>query len=315
MGEYTDIVGATGKNYQPSNQDFTKRYRRKAISTVPGVEGQAEAFSNELQITVVDNDTVVVLDQEGVLMEVIQEETIIIVDDPMVNPGTIAAAQTIHVGETPVLLTTGVAGDTPISYEWYVSTEGPDFGTMHRIFEETSENYQPPALTACRWYCRRNFVSGGEVGTTPAIKITVLDESEQPVYDFIFTASVHISGIADMTYLGGFTFTADSQNGGDMPIFFWYLKDVCLNPNEGDPNYHGPSYGNHYNISQNYIDMNMQDLFDAKVHCVMVSTLDPVLGSPATSNFLYLHWTQERGWWIDSYETGSEGIIIIEDPF
>ncbi len=94
--------------------------------------------------------------------------------NPGLTPNTVGIAQSICYADTPnTLLGTLVTGGTgSISYLWQESTIGPSSGFGSANGANTSQNYNPPPLTADRWY-RRVVISGACNDTSSAIKITV----------------------------------------------------------------------------------------------------------------------------------------------
>jgi len=92
---------------------------------------------------------------------------------PQLVAGTIAASQSICYNTAPAQLTSTppTGGNTPYTYQWQNSPNGT---TWTNITGATSQNYQPPALTATTWYrLNQTSASGSGTVTTNAVTITV----------------------------------------------------------------------------------------------------------------------------------------------
>lgn len=143
---FAPIPGATAATYNPpAGLLVTTFYRRRNTS---GVCVPNFAFSNEVQIVV----------------------------QPLVTAGTIGNAQIVCSGQTPLGLTGSAAtggNGTTYTYQWQESSVGAG-GPFVNIGGATSQNFNPPALTATRWY-RRQDASGVCPGPffTNVIEITV----------------------------------------------------------------------------------------------------------------------------------------------
>ena len=118
---FGDITGATSETYDPGTLSVDSWYKRIATSTLDG--------------------------------EVCSEESNVIeVDVNSLDPGSIAGAQTICLGDDPLAFTSVAAsGDGVITYQWQVSTDGSIFGD---ITGATSETYDPGMLSVDSWYKR-----------------------------------------------------------------------------------------------------------------------------------------------------------------
>jgi hypothetical protein len=178
MADWVDINGATEETFQPGELSYTKQYRRKVISTLG--EDSVEGISNEVQISVVNNDNVIQYDisQDAVLLEVVIDEIIF----PDCDPGAVGVAQTIHEGEQPAPLSTIIEPVGIISYQWEVSPSGSAY-SWHMIMGGDTDSYQPPALNFSRWYRRWAFDGLGQKNFAPVLKITVLDINEQELLE------------------------------------------------------------------------------------------------------------------------------------
>ena len=103
------------------------------------------------------------------------QDSVLLTIIPIIANNTVAAAQTICSGATPVGLTgslpTGALGAGTYAYQWQSSTTSAVNG-FSNIGGATSQNYLPGALTQTTWY-RRVVTSGPCTSTSTAIEITV----------------------------------------------------------------------------------------------------------------------------------------------
>ncbi|NRA47906.1 MAG: hypothetical protein HRU12_02120, partial [Phaeodactylibacter sp.] len=135
---WTNISGATGRDYNPSVLTATTHYRRRVIS-----EGITK-YSNEITVTVRSS----------------------------LNAGTLSGAQTICYNGNPSAISSGTSvsgGDGSYSYQWQVSSNNSSWSN---ISGATGATYDPGVLTSNRWY-RRRVSSCGETKYTSSIKVTV----------------------------------------------------------------------------------------------------------------------------------------------
>ncbi len=135
-GPYSNIALATGVTYDPPAGLLVTTYYRRIVTS--GVCATNTATSSP-SITVTVNN--------------------------LVNAGTIGTAQSICSGDTPVGLTgtPATGGDgTTYTYQWEVSTTGPAGVYSNAPGASTSQNYNPPALTATpqHYNYRRKATSG-----------------------------------------------------------------------------------------------------------------------------------------------------------
>ncbi|GAP45248.1 protein containing HYR domain [Lentimicrobium saccharophilum] len=122
---WTTIAGATTAGYAPGALTQTTWYRRITIAT-----------------------------QNGTSCESVPTNTVIITVQDVVNPGSIAASQTICYGATPAPLTsvTPGSGSSSPAYSWEYSINGG--ATWIPIAGATGAGYAPGALTQTTWYRR-----------------------------------------------------------------------------------------------------------------------------------------------------------------
>ncbi len=122
---FAHIGGATSVGYSPPALTQTTYYRR--IVSVSANMISCSDTTNCVTITVND-----------------------------VDPGTIAADQTICSGDVPATLTDmadPASGSGPLTYQWQSSTDGC-MGTFANIGGATMSSYSPPALTDTMYYRR-----------------------------------------------------------------------------------------------------------------------------------------------------------------
>jgi len=153
---WVDVPGnPIGSNYDPLTLSETTQYRRYTISTVNGLSCEGPP-SDPITIT-------------------LQSEPV---------PGTIAADQTICLGEDPVAFTsTGAgSGDGAISYIWQFrnSTTNPTWTTISGAIGET---YDSPALTETTEFQRITVsnLNGVDCSSPPSNIVTVTVTPENTV--------------------------------------------------------------------------------------------------------------------------------------
>ncbi len=136
--DWTNISGATSRNYQSLALTTKTYFRRKVTDNVCGSK-----YSNTIIVTVRDE----------------------------VSFGNISSDQSICYGSTPGIIngTSATGGDGSYSYQWQKST---DESTWTNISEATSVNYQPPSLTTTTYY-RRKTNNTCKNGYSNIIKISV----------------------------------------------------------------------------------------------------------------------------------------------
>jgi hypothetical protein len=132
---WSPIIGATGRNYQPS---FILGYRYYRRLTIDGSCGQT--YTNSVQIHG-NND---------------------------LTPGSIGSNQLICYGATPSIITvttieTGGIGSN--TYQWYSSADASNWSVA--TGSSTGQNYQPPALISKTYYHKAIINSCGTVYTSP----------------------------------------------------------------------------------------------------------------------------------------------------
>ncbi len=139
---FTDISGATSRDYQPGSQTKTTQYRRRVVSC-----GQTK-YSNTITIRV------------------------------NLKAGAIAASSTTapcYNGNPSTInnSTTPTGGNGSYSYQWqHRIYSGSSYGSWTNISGATSSTYNPPALTAHRKY-RRRVISDGQTKYTSEITYSV----------------------------------------------------------------------------------------------------------------------------------------------
>ncbi|MGE4017704.1 MAG: PKD-like domain-containing protein, partial [Cyclobacteriaceae bacterium] len=142
-GPFNTIVGATATTYNPpAGVVTTTYYRRRVTSGVctadgpdPGTDPDNIAYSNVVTVTV----------------------------DQIVVPGVVNNPQTICSGQDPAILgeTTPPSGGDGVTYtfQWQESATGGGVGFAAAPGVNTNATYDPPVLTATRFY-RRRVTSG-----------------------------------------------------------------------------------------------------------------------------------------------------------
>lgn len=149
---FTDIIGATAVTYNaPAGLTQTTYYRRKATYVSGSVS--CVAYSNCITVTV-----------------------------NTVNPGTIAADQTVCVGDDPAAFTstTGASGSGTLVYQWEISTTDCLSG-FSDISGANSATYNPPSGITQTTYYRRlatytlNGVSCEDVSNCVTVTVNPVD--------------------------------------------------------------------------------------------------------------------------------------------
>jgi gliding motility-associated-like protein len=145
---WTDITGATQRDYQPPILTDTTRYRRKVFSSA------CENISKSVRINVhkpLSNNSISLV-SGGI------DTTICDGANPNRLPGTLPAGGT------------NLPGD--YAYEWLSSIDNTTFNPV--ITAGTSQTYDPPALNVTTYF-RRKVLSGSCIDiSTSTVKITVL---------------------------------------------------------------------------------------------------------------------------------------------
>lgn len=154
-GTWTPIGGATLATYAPGALTQTTWYRRITVATTNG----HSCYS-------------------------LPTNTVIITVQAIVNPGTIAANQTICYNAIPAPLTslTPATGSGAITYQWEFSTNGG--GLWQPIAGATAPGYAPGALTQTTWYRRvaTSTLNGNACSAASAhVVITVQGQLVAPV--------------------------------------------------------------------------------------------------------------------------------------
>ncbi len=139
---FTDISGATSRDYQPGSQTKTTQYRRRVVSC------SQTKYSNTITIRV------------------------------NLKAGAIAASSTTspcYNGNPSTVnnSTTPTGGNGSYAYQWqHRIYSGSAYGSWTNISGATSSSYNPPALTAHRKY-RRRVQSDGQTKYTSEITFSV----------------------------------------------------------------------------------------------------------------------------------------------
>ncbi len=154
-GTWTPIGGATLATYAPGALTQTTWYRRITVATTNG----HSCYS-------------------------VPTNTVIITVQAIVDPGTIAASQTICYNAIPAALTsvTPATGSGTITYQWEFSTNGG--GLWQPIAGATEPGYAPAALTQTTWYRRvaTSTLNGNACSMASAhVVITVQGQLVAPV--------------------------------------------------------------------------------------------------------------------------------------
>ncbi|WP_108867817.1 T9SS type A sorting domain-containing protein [Aquimarina aquimarini] len=138
-GSWTNVSGATSRNYSPPALTTTTRYQRIVTS------GSISSTSNTITVTVINA--------------------------PPITNNSISGNQSIYSEDTPNALsgTTPSGGTGSFRYQWKKKTSG----NWANISGATSRNYSPPALTTTTKY-QRIVTSGGISSTSNTITVTVI---------------------------------------------------------------------------------------------------------------------------------------------
>ncbi|MEQ9403514.1 MAG: DUF6443 domain-containing protein [Cyclobacteriaceae bacterium] len=138
---WSNISGATGTTYNPGNLTANRWYRRRVQSC------NKTGYSNTIKVTVYSN----------------------------LNAGSITGAQTLCYNGNPSTLGNAISASGSsgtIQYQWQYSANGTSGWT--NVSGATSSTYNPPALTANRWYRRRVQASTcSDYKYSNSIKITI----------------------------------------------------------------------------------------------------------------------------------------------
>ncbi|WP_350291401.1 hypothetical protein, partial [uncultured Croceitalea sp.] len=144
---FSNISGATSSSYNPpSGLTASRWYRRRVISC------SQTKYTSSVKVTV----------------------------NPTLSAGSISGAQTVCYNGNPSTLSSSSnasGGNGSYSYQWQYSTNGSSGWT--NLSGATSTTYNPPNLTASRWY-RRRAISCGETKYTGSVKVTVAIQVTTP---------------------------------------------------------------------------------------------------------------------------------------
>ena len=138
---------------------------------------------------------------------------------PQLQPGTIAADQTVCAGTAPAPLTSTAGGSGSagsFTYQWEVS---PDNVTWTAVGGATGPTYAPGALTATTYY-RRRVASG----TCPTEVSNVVTIQVQP----LVTTTVTLAAPPVQCPGTPLTFTAVPTGAGTAPTFQWFVNNVAV---------------------------------------------------------------------------------------
>ncbi|MEO9872989.1 DUF6443 domain-containing protein [Ekhidna sp.] len=189
-GGYSNISGATGREYDPGTQNVTTRYRRRVIKC-----GQTK-YSNEIMIRV---------NLHAGAIAVSTATTICYSG----NPGTINNS------------TSPKGGTGSFSYQWQQSVySGGSYGSFTNISGATSSTYNPPALNANRRY-RRRVQSDGQTKYTSYITYTVRSNLNQGSISYLGGTTISpgsnpstISGSTPAGGTGSYTYQWEKKTTG-----------------------------------------------------------------------------------------------------
>ncbi|BDX37378.1 hypothetical protein CYCD_07330 [Tenuifilaceae bacterium CYCD] len=179
-GPFTNITGATSRNYTPPTLTQTSYYRRVVTS------GACISISNVLTITV----------------------------NPVIANNTITADQSICYNTAPSQFTgsTPIGGNGTYSYIWQSSTAGAA-GPFSDIAGATSINYQPGSLTQDTWFRRIVLSPPCSDNTSNVVAITVSPEFTVSSFTTIDpTCNGYSDGSATANLTGGIAPYAFSWN-------------------------------------------------------------------------------------------------------
>jgi len=140
---WVDIFGANTFSYAPGVLSNSSNYFRRKVTSGPCDNAQL-SISNSIFIEIL----------------------------PVITNNSIASAQTICNGQSPILIsgTLPQGGNGTYTYQWQSST---DSITWNNIIGQTQQNYQPNPLFQTTWF-RRNVFSASCNHSSASIKVTVL---------------------------------------------------------------------------------------------------------------------------------------------
>ena len=127
---FTDIIGATSKNYVPVTITDTTYYRRVVTSGVCLTPSISNVIGIYIQHSIANNT----------------------IAPPTVSAFCVTGRPGVITGSTPT------GGDGNYTYQWQISLDGVSFNTINGA---TSINYLPPLISATTYY-RRLIVSSGK---------------------------------------------------------------------------------------------------------------------------------------------------------
>ncbi len=183
---YSNISGATGRDYQPGSHTKTTVYRRRVVSC-----GQTK-YSNSITIRVN-------LKAGGISAST--------TTSPCYNgnPGSISNSSSPS------------GGNGSYAYQWQQRVySGGSYGSWTNISGGTSSTYNPPALTANRKY-RRRVISDGQTKYTSEITFTVKPNLNQ--------GSISYSGSRTLNPGGNpSTISGSTPTGGDGSFTYQWQK-------------------------------------------------------------------------------------------
>jgi gliding motility-associated-like protein len=182
---WTDIPGETSTTYTPDALTQTTQYRRQARNSDNTC---SPVYSNTITITV----------------------------NPQLQPGTIAADETICYNETPNPLTsiTAASGGTgTYAYQWQYNNDG----TWANISGSTSATYTPGALTQTTQYRRMVSNSNGTCTSVYSNTVTITVSGEELIPGTIATDQT----ICHSATPDPLTSTADASGGIESYLYQW----------------------------------------------------------------------------------------------
>ncbi|WP_426060128.1 gliding motility-associated C-terminal domain-containing protein [Hymenobacter sp. B1770] len=183
---WTSIPNATSETFAPGVLTATTYYRRGVRSGLCGPE-----FTNTVELTVL----------------------------PTLNPGSIAASQTICAGAAPASFTSfrdASGGTGTVAYQWESSTDSLNWVKL----AATGPAFAPGPLSTTTYY-RRRAMSG--TGTCPTAVSNAVTVRVQPVV----TPAVTLAAPPVQCPGTPLTFTAGASNAGPAPAFQWFVNNVA----------------------------------------------------------------------------------------
>jgi uncharacterized repeat protein (TIGR01451 family) len=199
---YTDISGATSKDYAPGALTQDTWYMRMDKSDLNGLV--CTVFTNEVKITV-NNVSAGVVESD--------QEVCAISQDP-----------------DPFTESTPASGDGNLTYQWQSSSDNVNFTD---ISGATAAIYDPPTLTDTTWF-RRIVTSTLGTHTCSAISDTlVINANDCPAIDLVKTGTVDDGGDGRVDAGDFINYTFRIENTGNVTLTDVDITDQLISVNGG----------------------------------------------------------------------------------